>query len=53
VENNGENEILNGYHMSEINHFKVVFMGRKGMRKKFSLCRSYGKSEQLAMVLGC
>jgi hypothetical protein len=26
VEHNGENEILYGYHMSEINHFKVLLL---------------------------
>jgi hypothetical protein len=31
----------------------LVFMGHKGMMKKFSLCRSYGMLEHLVMVLGC
>jgi hypothetical protein len=26
VEHNGENRILNEYHMSEINHFKVLLL---------------------------
>jgi hypothetical protein len=26
VEYNGENRILNGYHMSEINYFKVLLL---------------------------
>jgi hypothetical protein len=26
VEHNDKNEILNGYHMSEINHFKVLLL---------------------------
>jgi hypothetical protein len=26
VEHNGENIILNGYHMGEINHFKVLLL---------------------------
>jgi hypothetical protein len=26
VEHNGEKGILNGYHMSEINHFKVLLL---------------------------
>jgi hypothetical protein len=26
LEYNGENRILNGYHMSEINHFKILLL---------------------------
>jgi hypothetical protein len=26
VEHNGENMILNGYHMIEINHFKILLL---------------------------
>jgi hypothetical protein len=26
IEHNSENGILNGYHMSEINHFKVLLL---------------------------
>jgi hypothetical protein len=41
VEHNDENKILNGYHMSEINYFKVLLLCKMKWRMMLDGCWYY------------
>jgi hypothetical protein len=48
IEHNGKNKILNGYHMNEINHFKVLFIIMQN-----DVAGDVGRMLTLHEVIGC